>query len=198
MRSDASILRSRAIGVRVGSLIGAGWMGYGLSQASDAARWVLGAVALAIVAALLLGARRIAARARRSRRAPAASRGAERRVRTLFWINLAVEIVLLNVAVNLLAEPPLRVYWIPAISLVVGLHFLPMASFFRVPSYIACGSAMILLAASVALALRGAVAPAAALIAGEAIGNAAILWATAAWGLRTTFRRPARIVPTPP
>jgi hypothetical protein len=60
----------------------------------------------------------------------AAARLAARRLWRLFWINFAVEIVLLNVVVNLLARPALHIYWIPAISFIVGLHFLPMASFF--------------------------------------------------------------------
>jgi hypothetical protein len=60
---------------------------------------------------------------------------------------------LLNLAVNLLRQPAQRVYWIPAISLIVGLHFLPMASFLRVPSYWGCGVAMMGTAIAVTFAI---------------------------------------------
>ena len=74
------------------------------------------------------------------------------------WLNLLVEIVLLNVTINLLAVSPLHFFWIPAISCVVGLQFLPMARFLAVLSYWACGGAFIALAACTAM---GIVVPAA-------------------------------------
>jgi hypothetical protein len=101
----------------------------------------------------------------------------------MFWINFGVEIVLLNVALNLLASPSLHVYWIPAISLVVGLHFLPMARFFSVPSYWVCGAAMIGTAVAVTLGIWSGSGTPGLLVAGEALINAAILWTTAAWGV---------------
>ena len=103
----------------------------------------------------------------------------------LFWINLGIEIVLLNLALGLLSRPALHSYWVPAISFVVGLHFLPMANFFAVPSYWGGGAAMIGTSVAVSLAMRSAVVAPPLLIAGEAVGNAAILWSMAAWGLRS-------------
>ena len=111
---------------------------------------------------------------------------AYRRTWRWFWLNLFGEIVLLNVAINLLVAPGLRIYWIPAISLVVGLHFLPMAGFFGVSSYWACGGTMMAVAAATALGVWASVAAPPILVASEAVVNASILWATAAWGLRVT------------
>ena len=103
-----------------------------------------------------------------------------------------VEITLINLALVLLARPALHPYWVPAISFVVGLHFLPMASFFNVPSYRSGGLAMIGLAAANSFAMKsGAVSPQ-FLVAGEAVGNAVILWSMAAWGLRTAAHSTVR------
>ncbi|HET8881029.1 MAG TPA: hypothetical protein VFM56_02545 [Solimonas sp.] len=183
-RSRGQILRSRGIGTRIGTLIGVGWLAYGLSLLGGVARIPIAIAGLVIAAVLLQRARRLLAASRDLPAPDAAQRTANRRVWVRFWINFVFEIVLLNLAINLLAAPSLHVYWIPAISLVVGLHFLPMARFLDVPSYWACGGAMMLLAAATALALhRDWMAPN-LLVATEAMLNAAILWATALHGLR--------------
>ena len=186
-RSTGQIARSRGIGARVGTLIGAGWMAYGLSILPNSVRVPLGLIGLVIVVFLLRWSRQLLASSRNLPEASSAERAASRRAWKWFWLNLVAEIVLLNVAINLLAAPALRIYWIPAISLVVGPHFLPMARFFGVPSYWVCGSAMVVVAALTTLGVRSAlVAAPLVLVATEAIVNAFILWATAAWGLQTT------------
>ncbi len=187
-RSSPQILRSRGIGACVGTLIGCGWLVYGLGGLPNTIRISLGLLGLAVVISLLRGSGRLIASAKGLPGPDAAARTAHRRAWTLFWINLVVEIVLLNVAVNLLARPDLRPYWIPAISFVVGLHFLPMAGFFSVPSYLGGGAAMMGMAAATAFAMKSGASSPAWLVAGEAIGNAIILWAMAAWGLRTAPR----------
>lgn len=184
-RSTAQIVRGRGIGARVGTLIGVGWMAYGISLLPAASRISTGIVGILIALILSARARKLIALSHTLPAPDDAARAANRRVWIKFWINLAAEIVLLNIAVNLLRKPELHVYWIPAISLVVGLHFLPMASFMRVPSYWICGGAMIAVAAVVAALLHRGVGAPPLLIALEALINAAILWATAAWALRS-------------
>jgi hypothetical protein len=160
-------------------------MTYGLQWFPDIIRVTVGLVGLVTVVLLLLASRHLIASAQSLPAPNAAAQSANRCVWTLFWINFAVEIVLLNVAIGLLAQPALHIYWIPAISLVVGLHFLPMASFFRVPSYWVCGAAMIGVAVTITLVLRSEIAPLQLYAAVEALINAVILWSTAAWGIRT-------------
>ena len=187
-RSAGQIARSRGIGCWVGTLIGAGWMAFGLSSLPNLVRVPLGLIGLAVVISLLRWSRQLIAASRNLVEATPPEHAASRRAWSWFWLNLVAEIVLLNVAINLLAAPALRVYWIPAISLVVGLHFLPMAKFFGVPSYWICGGAMVGAAALTTLGIRESLLTAPlVLVAIEAIVNAFILWATAAWGLRTTF-----------
>jgi len=160
-------------------------MAYGLLWFPDVVRVLVGLVGLVAVVILMIASRRLVASARNLPAPNAAAQSTNRRVWTLFWINFAVEIALLNVAIRLLAEPALQVYWIPAISLVVGLHFLPMARFFSVPSYWVCGAVMIGVAGTITLVLRSDVASPELYAGGEALANAVILWSTAAWGIRT-------------
>lgn len=184
-RSQSQIMRSRGIGAFVGTLIGGGWMAYGLLWFPDIVRFFVGLVGLVAVVILMAASRRLVASARNLPASNAAAQSTNRRVWTLFWINFVVEIALLNVAIALLADPAMHVYWIPAISLVVGLHFLPMARFFSVPSYWVCGAVMIGVAGTTTLVLRSDVASPELYAAAEALINAVILWSTAAWGIRT-------------
>ena len=183
-RTEAQVLRSRGVGSQVGALIGAGWMAYGLASLPNLVRVPLGLAGLGIIVHLLGQSRRMVAASRRLPAPDAAARAANRLVWGWFWLNFLVEIVLLNVAINLLIAPERRPYWTPAISLVVGLHFLPMAWFFGVPSYRACGGAMIVAAALTIWGMQTGFRIGTALVAAEAIVNAGILWATVAWGTR--------------
>ena len=187
-RGAAQAVRGRAIGCQVGTLIGAGWLASALVLCPDAVRVLLGLPALALIVFLLSRSTKLL-RLSRNLPAPDPAQTAEnRRVWRWFWLNLVGEIVLLNVAVNLLAAPPLRVYWVSAISAVVGLHFLPMARFFNVPSYWSCGGAMLLGAAVTASGIHAHVGQPEILTAGEAALNALILWATVAWGMHVITR----------
>ena len=166
-------------------MIGAGWMVYGLSLC-PAVVWIpLGVAGLVSVGWLLRRAQALIGTTGNTAAAEPAARAASRRIWKWFWLNLVVEIVLLNVAVNVLSAPEQRIYWIAAISCVVGLHFLPMAVFMDVPSYWLCGGAMIALALAAAAALAWFSLPGPGVVAAESIGNAFILWATVAWGVRT-------------
>jgi hypothetical protein len=160
-------------------------MAYGLLWFPAFVRVLVALLGLTIILPLLLGARRLVTASHTLPPPDAAAKAASRRVWMLFWLNFALEIVLLNIAINLLNHPSLQVYWIPAISFVVGLHFLPMAKFFGTPAYWLCGGAMIAVAIVTTVAIRyGIVMPSAA-VAMEALGNALILWLTAAKGIRS-------------
>jgi len=92
--------------------------------------------------------------------------------RRSFFVVVALEGLGVFVAVNLAANLHHPALTMPAIGLVVGLHFLPLAKIFRAPSYRLTG-----------LALCG-LAIGSAFIDGDAravtlgLGAAAILWAT--------------------
>ena len=83
-------------------------------------RVLLGLAGLAAVVPLLGRSRRLIALAKSLPAPEVAARTAHRRTGKLFWINPAVEIALMEVALVLLARPALHVYWVLTISLVVN------------------------------------------------------------------------------
>jgi hypothetical protein len=185
-RAPARVLHARGVGACIGTLIGSGWWVSALPNLATVPRVFLGALGLAAVCWLLIRSGQLLTAARRLSAREATARTSSRRVWTWFWINFILEIVLLNVAVALLDAPSLQVYWLPAISLVVGLHFLPLAVIFAVPSFGACGAAFITAAVVISAAIHRDPSLASSLAATEALCNALILWATAAWGVQTT------------
>ncbi len=160
-------------------------MTYGLASFSNMLHMPLALLGLGIVVVLLRGSRKLMSSSRELPVSNPSANNVNRRIWTWFWLNFVLEIVLLNIAINLLSQPSQRIYWIPAISFVVGLHFLPMAWFFAVPSYWACGAAMMTVAAGTAAMLGLEKGSLTGFVAIEAVINALILWSTVAWGLRT-------------
>lgn len=184
---DAAAGRLR--GAWVGVLFGAGWAIYGAMGLAPLGRWLGWASAAIVVAALTHRALRLRTRSRALPAAGPEGRAAARRVRYGFIVVLIAEIVLLNIAVMLLSGPSLRAYWIPAIALVVGAHFLPLAWLFRMKAFWACALAMMAAAALAAVAIGQAPETAGLVVAVESLINAAILWLTAASGLSSLRRR---------
>jgi hypothetical protein len=189
MPSQAQVGRAR--GIIVGSLIALGWAVFGLSGFSPGARYPLLAAAIALTALLLMAGISIQRRARSLPSANPSQMTAGKRAWRFFWLNFVGEIVLLNIAVNLLAAPDLHVYWVPAISAVVGLHFWPMAHFFRVRSYWWVGSAMMAGAAFTAYLIARDPASALPFTHSEAVANALILWSALGTGAATARRESA-------
>lgn len=74
-----------------------------------------------------------------------------------------------------------RPEFIPAgVALVVGLHFFPLASLFRVPLYYVTGAALCVVAVSTPIAALSLGASTAVWQVVSGLGAAAILWATSA------------------
>jgi hypothetical protein len=78
---------------------------------------------------------------------------APRGMRRKFVVILILEILALNVAAYLLIGHHMVQYLAPAVALVVGLHFLPLAKIFRVPHYYATATAMTLAGIVAAMAI---------------------------------------------
>ncbi len=190
MRPTAERVRGRGIGIVVGSAIAGGWAIYAtrvLAPGSLVAPIAAVAVAAGLIAAgvsVIRGSRRLAA-------PDAGQRVASKRSWRLFWLNFVGEIVLLNLAVWLLGRLGGLSYLVPVISIVVGLHFLPMARFFNNPAFTWTAGLMIAVALVVIVTLHTAPNPGAAGL--EAAANALILWGTAATGwlaMRRTLTKP--------
>jgi len=187
-RSRSDSLRGRASGIIIGSLIAFGWAFYSLAVVSAPLRFPLIAAAGAITAALLRSGLVVARRARALPGADAEQKLVNRRAWRLFWLNLAAEIILLNLALNLLNRAGAPEYLLPAISAIVGLHFWPMAWFFRIPGYWWVGGAMMAGAAVTTLLIALDGAPVVPSIHGEGMLNAVILWLALAVGAWACLR----------
>jgi hypothetical protein len=186
---NRAIAFGRLRGAAVGAAFGVGWAAYGLSLSPMWAKATGGAVAVIAIIMLILAARRLMQRARSLPGPDAAQQARGRRQRLGFIAVLVGEIVLLNVAVALLSAPALRVYWVPAIALVVGVHFLPLAWLFRMKAFWACGVAMMAAAAGATLVIHSDAGSTEVVLAVESMVNAAILWLTAAFSMRSLGAR---------
>lgn len=137
--------RGRAIGATVLAIFGGVWLGLWNHRAAPARLWmygVIGAVALAI----LLLARDHYRRCEADPAGWAETPGQRRRQRWFHIINV-LQWVLILVVGNVLANLGLGSWVIPAVILIVGLHFLPLARVLSNPVHYATGTAFILLAA---------------------------------------------------
>lgn len=175
-RSGSGALQGRARGVLTGSLIALGWAVYGSFGVATPLRYLMLASGAAIALALVAASAAMIRRARSLPPATPAQALSERRAWRWFWLNFLAEVVLINVAIALLPTPYLRAFWIPAISAVVGVHFWPMAVFFRVRSYWWVGAAMIVAAVLVAVLVARHPDDVSSFVHAEGLVNALILW----------------------
>lgn len=153
-----------AIGLIVVNVFAAIWCILGLNGAGAPAwSWPLPALASAIIATLCL---------RATAGLPARSPEEGARVGRIIFIWSAAEgvaiVIVLNVLINL-GQARLAV---PAVAIIVGLHFFPLARGIPMPPYVALGSALTVLGAG-AMLLPG---PYPAPVAG--FGAAILLWFT--------------------
>ena len=166
--------RGGVTGSRVAVLIGLGWWLWAVHA--------LPTLVAATLALLGLGAAAWLLRPRASSTGGATVGKARRFPAVGFALLVIAEIAGLNLALWLLRPPALHAYRIPAISLVVGLHFLPMLWLFGRRELVACGAAMTAGAALAAWAIqRGAASD--VIGAWEGAANALILWTTAGYSL---------------
>ena len=171
--------RSRATGVLVMTGFGALWAAAGVVTAGAAA-WAWIAIAVIAVALALQALKLLRAHPAVDEALPPALAAQRRRAGRIFLWTSVGEGVGIFLAVNVvtnLGHPQ----WQPAaVLLVVGLHFLPLASAFGYRPHVVTGLAMTAWAVAYpACFAAGALAPA------GLFGAAAILFASAAWALRS-------------
>ena len=124
------------VGIMIMSGFAALWSVWGLSAISPInGVWLL--VPFAVSGAMIAGAMRL----------PIVASAADRRRigRIVAWAS-AIEGVAIFVAVNVLTNLGHPGYVVVATLAIVGLHFLPLAHFLRVPLYYASGAALVGLA----------------------------------------------------
>lgn len=183
-----SALRGRGIGIIVGAAFAALWATWArplLPDSPAAWTWAAAAVVAALSGALLLAGLSMIHRGRRLAQAHGTSDTAPRHMhRKFIWVLLG-EIVALNIAAYLLIGHHLAQYLAPAIAVIVGLHFLPLAKIFRAPHFYATAAVMTL-AGILAIVAMANGSPAATIDGSAELACALALWGTGfvAW-LRT-------------
>jgi hypothetical protein len=168
--------RSRAIGATFFALFGGAWLALWNYRAAPARLWayaVIGAVAIAILLFARARYRRYAAAAAGLAETP----GQQRRQRWFHIINGGQWVLILIIG-NVLANLGLASWVFPAVILIVGLHFLPLARLFSNPVHYATGAGFIVLALVYPLIATGGPADPVG-----CLGAGLILWLSALWGL---------------
>jgi len=181
LEESAEAVRGRATGVLFLSAFGALWLILGLAARSWLSAWTGVAVALglAVLAGSALGL------SRRARTLPPTSLPPEeqRRIGRVFARVNAVQWVAIFAVAFVLGRLHLDAYIPAAVTLVVGLHFFPLARAFRNPQHDLTGTVLVLWALGCL-----AVASRETLQSTTALGTGAILWTSAASTLGRAFR----------
>lgn len=142
-----SALRGRGTGIIVCALFAALWANWAsplLSGLPATYQWAAIFVVVATSGTLLVAGIAMIRRGRRLSQATGMGDTAPRRMRRKFMLVLLGEIVALNIAAYLLIGHHMAQYLAPAIAVIVGLHFLPLAKIFRSPHFFATAVAMTL------------------------------------------------------
>jgi hypothetical protein len=170
--------RGSSIGATIVGFFGAVWLTLGMMVAGIS--WHIGVAAVLPVFVLIafLGS---VVRRRLPNIAEVETPEKKQMMRTFGVVNVAEWVAIFGV-VNLLANLHLNGWIIPAVVLIVGAHFIPLARIFQTRQHLKTGTAMMLCAAVAVLlpvSVRDMV---------ECVGAGVILWVSAAAALRTAFR----------
>lgn len=190
----ARAVRGRGVGIIVGSLFAAAWANWAriLTQPSPADwRWLAVAAGMATTVALVAAG---IALVRRARSLAAGTGGADRtRMRRRFGLILAGEIIAFNLVAFTLFALGQPQYLAPAIAIIVGLHFFPLAPTFDAPHFRVTGTVMTLAGVIAVLSIAGG-SPAGATAGTACVACALTLWATAFVSWQRTRRALAAAV----
>ncbi|WP_458072145.1 hypothetical protein [Rhodanobacter sp. BL-MT-08] len=155
---SAPALRSRGLGMIACACFGAFWAGTAVATAAVSYAAAYFFVIALISTWLLIAAVRLLRRSRHMTALSDTVAPAQRRTRWLFFAIFAAEIIALNVVANLLVSHHRISYLMPAIAVIVGLHFYPLAKLFRATRYYATATVMTLAGIGAILALNSGLA----------------------------------------
>ena len=190
-QTTAWAMRSRGFGTIVCAAFAIFWASSSRSEwptAFVAAGYAL--IAL-MTAALLLAGIALIHRSRQVPRTLDASPAPQRRTSHHFPAIFAAEIVAMNVVAHVLVGHHLQQYLIPAIAIIVGLHFYPLARLFRAPRFNVTASLMTLAGTGGVGCIAGGIA-AAPVVALVGVVCAITLWGTGLTSWISTARSDQR------
>lgn len=173
-----STVRGHGTGIVVCAIFAALWANWARPLLAGLPAWWAWATAFAVAAAggaLLLAGASMIHRARRLSQARGTGDTAPRGMRRKFMWVLVGEILALNIAAYLLIGHHMAQYLAPAVAIVVGLHFLPLAKIFRSPHFFVTAAVMTLAGIVAAVAMAAGISPI------TADGVAELVCAVALW-----------------
>ncbi len=174
--------KGSSIGATIVGFFGAVWLMLGLVSAGHS--WQAGLAAVLPVF-ILIGFLGVLVRRRLPKIVEVETPEKKQMMRVFMIVNVVQWVGIFGV-VNLLANLHLNAWIIPAIVLIVGAHFLPLARIFSAPQHVKTGIAMMLCAAAalwLPISVRDTV---------ECVGAGLILWISAAAALYAAFRLSAQ------
>jgi hypothetical protein len=178
-------LRGRSMGVLACAAFGALWASSALSLGAPTLGNV-GYVVIALITGSLLSlAIGMLRRSRQMSTAHDPAQPAQRRTNRCFLAIFAAEIVLINIVAVVLNHHHALDYLMPTIAIVVGLHFYPLASLFRVPRYHVTATVMTVAALIGVLALAAHAPSDTVNVSVDAV-CALTLWITGVFSWRST------------
>lgn len=174
--------KGSSIGATMVGFFGAAWLLLGMVSAGVS--WQVGLAAVLPVFLLItfLGG---LVRRRLPKIAEVETPEKKRMMRVFVMINVVQWVGIFAVA-SLLANLHLNAWIIPAIVLIIGAHFIPLARIFQAPQHVKTGLAMMLCAAA------AVVLPVSVRDTVECVAAGTILWISAAGALYAAFRLSAR------
>lgn len=128
-------LQSRTKGLLIGTIIGLMWFFYGDFLISEPYKYILLIFGLLISVFLLRKSIKVRKKGNGMPNPSGGQANSYKKKRMLFVLNTIVEIILLNIIYFYLIKTGQEKIIIPVISIIVGLHFLPMAIFLRIKQY---------------------------------------------------------------
>lgn len=176
-----SVLRRQGLGIIVAVCFGALWAAWAhswLERYPAFIAWTVYAIAAAVCIALLAAAFAAIRRARQGSGTADTGKAVRRRTARQYWLIVIAEVVVLNVAAATLFRFGLGQYLAPAIAIIVGLHFFPLARTFRAPPLYATATLMTLAGIAAVLAILAG-EPAVVATGSAEMACALVLWGTA-------------------
>jgi hypothetical protein len=179
--------KGSSIGATIMGFFGAAWLMLGM--VSGGVSWQAG-VAAVLPVFLLIAFLGTLVRRRLPKIAQIETPEKKQMMRVFMIVNVVQWVGIFGV-VNLLAKLHLNAWIVPAIVLIVGAHFLPLARIFQAPQHVKTGIAMMLCAAAAIMlpvSVRDTV---------ECVSAGVMLWISAAAALHVAFRLAPRRVLAP-
>lgn len=128
-------LQSTANGLFVGTIIGLMWFFYGVFLISEPYKYILLIFGLVITFFLLRNLRKVRKKGNEMPNPTRLQTNSYKKKVILSILNAIAEIILLNLIYYYLIKIGKENLIIPAISIIVGLHFIPMAIFLRIKQF---------------------------------------------------------------